>query len=124
GLLPLDAKLAKDVEARGLKPIGLETLELQFRALADIAEHHQVEMLKSSVRFHDRIDDLSETMIQLYLQRDLGAIWPLQIVLGEKVGVPASAFDAAEQSLLIARNGAMRDRAIAILNEGHAFIAV
>lgn len=124
GLLPLDARLAKDAEGRGIKAIGLETLELQFRALAGVPEHDQIEMLKSGVRFHDRVDDVMETMIQLYLQRDLGAIWPLQIVLAERVGVRATAFDAAEQSLLVARNAAMRDRAVALLAEGNAFIAV
>ena len=81
-------------------------------------------MLKSGVRFYDRIDDMMETMIQLYLQRELGAIWPLQIVLAEKVGVRADAFDAAEQSLLVSRNLGMRDKALELLVEGHAFIAV
>jgi uncharacterized protein len=124
GLLPLDARLAKDAEGRGIKAQGLETLELQFRALAAVPEPEQVEMLKSSVRFYDRIDDMMETMIQLYLDRQLGAIWPLQIVLAEKVGVGAGAFEAAEQSLLITRNLGMRDKALELLAEGNAFIAV
>ncbi len=124
GLLPLDARLAKDAEGRGIKAVGLETLESQFRALADVPEPDQVEMLKSGVRFYDRIDDMMETMIQLYLQRELGAIWPLQIVLAEKVGVRANAFDAAERSLLVSRNLGMRDKALEFLVEGHAFIAV
>ena len=114
GLLPLDARLAKDAEGRGIKAEGLETLELQFRALAAVPEPDQVEMLKSGIRFYDRIDDMLETMIQLYLERQLGAIWPLQIVLAEKVGVGAKAFDAAEQSLLVTRNLGMRDKALAI----------
>ena len=87
GLIPLDAKLARDAESRGIKAEGLETLELQFQALASVPEADQVEMLKSGVRFYDRIDDMLETMIQLYLQRQLGAIWPLQLALAEKVGV-------------------------------------
>lgn len=124
GLLPLDARLAKDAEERGIKAVGLETLESQFRALADVPETDQVEMLKSSVRFHDRVDDMMETMVQLYLARELGAIWPLQIVLAEKVGARADAFDAAEQSLLVRRNLGMRDKALELLGEGHAFIAV
>ena len=124
GVLPLDARLAKDAEGRGIKAVGLETLESQFRALAAVPEPDQVEMLKSSARFYDRIDDMMETMIQLYLRRELGAIWPLQIVLAEKVGVRANAFDAAEQSLLVSRNLSMRDKALEFLVEGHAFIAV
>jgi uncharacterized protein YbaP (TraB family) len=124
GLLPLDANLAKGVEKRGIKAEGLETLEQQLQALASVPEADQVEMLKSGVRFYDRIDDLLETMVQLYLQRQLGAIWPLQLALAEKVGVPARAFDSAEQSLLVTRNLAMRDKALGALQEGSAFVAV
>jgi uncharacterized protein YbaP (TraB family) len=124
GLLPLDANLAKDAEKRGIKAEGLETLESQFQALASVPEPDQVEMLRVGVRFYDRIDDLLETMVQLYLQRQLGAIWPLQLALAEKVGVSARAFDSAEKSLLAARNLAMRDKALGYLEDGNAFIAV
>jgi uncharacterized protein YbaP (TraB family) len=124
GLLPLDANLAKDAAKRGIRAEGLETVESQFRALASVPEADQVEMLKSGIRFYDRIDDMAETMIQLYLRRQLGSIWPLQLALAEKVGVSAKAFDAAEQSLLVTRNLEMRDKALALLEEGNAFIAV
>ena len=124
GLLPLDASLAKAAESRGIKAEGLETLETQFHALASVPESDQVEMLKSGVRFYDRIDDMLETMVQLYLQRQLGAIWPLQLALAEKVGVPPKAFDSAEKSLLATRNLGMRDKALAYLEKGNAFIAV
>jgi hypothetical protein len=81
-------------------------------------------MLKSGIRFHHRIDDMMETMIQLYLRRQLGSIWPLQLALAEKVGVSANVFDSAEQGLLVTRNLAMRDKALAYLEEGNVFIAV
>jgi hypothetical protein len=124
GLLPLDANLAKDAARRGIKAVGLETVESQFRALAGVPEADQVEMLKSGIRFHHRIDDMMETMIQLYLRRQLGSIWPLQLALAEKVGVSANVFDSAEQGLLVTRNLAMRDKALAYLEEGNVFIAV
>lgn len=124
GLIPLDAKLARDAESRGIKAEGLETLELQFQALASVPEADQVEMLKSSVRFYHRIDDMLETMIQLYLQRQLGVIWPLQIALAEKVGISGKAFNSAEQSLLLTRNLEMADKALGYLAQGNAFIAV
>jgi uncharacterized protein YbaP (TraB family) len=124
GLLPLDARLAEDAERRGIKALGLETLESQFRALANVPEADQVDLLRSGVRFYHRIDDLIETMVQLYLQRQLGAIWPLQLALAEKVGVPATAFDSAERSLLVTRNLGMRDKALQHLADGNAFIAV
>lgn len=124
GLLPLDANLAQDAEKRGIKAKGLETLETQLQALASVPEADQVEMLKAGVRFYDRIDDFLETMVQLYLQRQLGAIWPLQLALAEKVGVQAKAFDTAEKNLLATRNLGMRDKALEYLAEGSAFIAV
>jgi uncharacterized protein len=124
GLLPLDARLAQDAEGRGIKALGLETLELQFRALASVPEADQIDMLRSGVRFYDRIDDLIETMVQLYLRRQLGAIWPLQLALAEKVGVPAKAFESAEQSLLITRNLGMRDKVLGYLADGNTFVAV
>ncbi len=76
------------------------------------------------MRFYDRIDDLIETMVQLYLQRQLGAIWPLQLVLSEKVGVSAKVFESAEQSLLTTRNLGMRDKALEYLADGSTFMAV
>jgi uncharacterized protein YbaP (TraB family) len=124
GLLPLDLRLAKETEQRGVKVLGLETLESQFRALASVPETDQVEMLKASARLYDRIDDFMETMVQLYLRRDLGAIWPLQLALAARVGVAPDVFESVEQSLLVVRNRAMRDKALAHLEQGNAFIAV
>jgi uncharacterized protein YbaP (TraB family) len=124
GLLPLDVYLAKQGEARGIKALGLETLESQFRALAELSEADQLEMLKSGVRLYDRIDDFIETMVQLYLQRKLGAIWPLQLALAEKVGIAPKAFESAERSWVVSRNLGMRDQALGHLEQGNAFIAV
>ena len=124
GQQPLDLRLAREAEGLGIAIAGLETLEGQFRAMAEVPEADQVEMLKASVRVYDRADDLIETMVQLYVTRQLGAIWPLQLVLAEKVGVAPKVFDAAEQSLLVARNLRMRDKALAHLDEGGAMIAV
>ena len=64
-----------------------------------------------------------ETTVQLYLKRQLGAIWPLQLVLAEKVGVAPKAFDSAEESLLVERNLGMRDKAVEALARAAAFIA-
>ena len=124
GLVPLDLRLAKEAEARGLKPIGLETLESQFRSLSSTPEADQVEMLKAAARLYGRVEDFTETLVQLYLERKLGAIWPLQLALAEQVGVAPRVFDTAEQSLLISRNLGMRDKARAHLEQGNAFVAV
>jgi uncharacterized protein YbaP (TraB family) len=124
GMLPLDARLAKETGRRGLEPAGLETVESQLRAFAAVPEPDQVEILKASVRFYHRIDDFTETLVQLYLRRQLGAMWPLQLELAEKVGVGRKAFDSYEEALLTKRNLGMRDAALPHLAEGKAFIAV
>jgi uncharacterized protein len=124
GLPPLDKRLATDAQALGIPVAGLETLELQFRAMAGVPEADQIELLKAGVRLYDRINDMIETTIQLYLARQLGAIWPLQLVLAERVGVAAKSFDTAERDLLVTRNLGMRDKAGVHLEEGGALIAV
>jgi uncharacterized protein YbaP (TraB family) len=103
---------------------GLESLEQQFRAMADVPEADQVEMLKASLRSYDRIADVVETTVQLYLARQLGAVWPFQLALAERSGVPREAFTAAEQSLVFSRNLGMRDKALEPLAEGGVLIAV
>jgi uncharacterized protein len=124
GLLPLDARLAKNATDRGIAVMGLESLEQQFRAMADVPEADQVEMLKASLRTYDRIDDVVETTVQLYLARQLGAVWPFQLALAERSGVAPAVFNSAEQSLVLTRNLGMRDKALEPLAEGGALIAV
>jgi uncharacterized protein YbaP (TraB family) len=124
GLLPLDAQLARHAQSLGIGVAGLETLELQLRAMASVPESDQLDILKAGLRTYDRIDDILETTVQLYLARQLGAIWPLQLVLAEQVGVSPDAFISLEQSLLATRNLGMRENAVPHLTEGGAFIAV
>lgn len=124
GLLSLDARLAKDTEQRGIKALGLETVASQLQALSAVPEPDQVEILKATARYYHRADDLIETMIQLYLRRELGALWPLQLELAEKVGVRRDVYDSYERALLVTRNLHMRDSALPYLAEGEAFIAV
>jgi hypothetical protein len=120
----LDQHLAHEAEARGIGVDGLETLELQFHAMADVPEADQVEILKAGLRTYDRLDDMVETTIQLYLRRELGAIWPLQLELAEQVGVAPKTFATTERSLLTTRNLGMRDKALASLEQGGVMIAV
>ena len=124
GLLPLDAQLARHAQSLGIGVAGLETLELQLRAMASVPEADQLDILKAGLRTYDRIDDILETTVQLYLARQLGAIWPLQLVLAEQVGVSPDAFISLEKSLLATRNLGMRESAVPHLSEGGAFIAV
>jgi hypothetical protein len=62
--------------------------------------------------------------VQLYLGRQIGVIWPLQLALAEQVGVAPDAFTSLEHSLLATRNLGMRENAVPHLAQGGAFIAV
>lgn len=124
GEASLDLRLAREAQAMGIAVAGLETLEQQFRAMAKVPEADQVALLRAGLAMYDRIDDMLETTAQLYLRRQLGAIWPLQLELAEKVGVAAKAFDTTETSLIVERNLRMRDNAVGALAEGGAMVAV
>lgn len=124
GLLPLDMRLADHGKRRGIAVIGLETLEGQLRALAAVPEEDQLQLLKVSLKYYDRSDDLMETMVGRYLARDIGVMWPFQIELAKKAGYSPEAFKSFERQMVGVRNAAMRDAALPLLREGGAFIAV
>jgi uncharacterized protein len=124
GKLTLDGEIAKIGEDRGVGIIGLETIETQFVALSEIPEPDQVAILRNGLIMRDRLTDLTETMIQLYLKRDISTMWPLQAEIGKAAGLQPIALNAFEQSILINRNIKMRDRAGSHLAFGGVFIAV
>ena len=76
GQLVLDMRLAEEAKARKIPVVGLETIEQQLAALAAVPEEQQLDMLRATLRYIDRSDDLMETMLQLYLRREMGAAWP------------------------------------------------
>jgi uncharacterized protein len=124
GKLTLDGEIARIGEDRGVGVIGLETVETQFLALSEIPEPDQLAILRNGLIMRDRVTDLTETMIQLYLKRDIAAMWPLQSAIGKAAGLQPVALNAFEQSILINRNTKMRDRAAAHLAYGGVFVAV
>jgi uncharacterized protein YbaP (TraB family) len=124
GEAPLDLRLGREAQAKDIPVAGLETLQQQFRALASVPEPDQIALLRAGLALYDRIDDMLETTVQLYLKRQLGAVWPLQLALAQKVGVAAEAFDSTEASLIVERNLRMRDKALTALGEGGVMIAV
>ena len=44
--------------------------------MAAIPDDQQIAMLRASLKFADRANDTMETLLQLYLERDMGAAWP------------------------------------------------
>lgn len=124
GAKVLDLQVAREAQKNGLTVKGLETIEQQLEALASIADDQQIAMLKVGLKYADRSDDLMETIVQMYLKREIGAAMPFQLALAAESGVSASAFDGFKKALLADRNVRMRDSAEPLLRDGNAFIAV
>jgi uncharacterized protein YbaP (TraB family) len=67
---------------------------------------------------------MMETLVQMYLKRQIGAAMPFQLALAAEIGVPPSAFDGFKRTLLVERNVRMRDAALPMFEKGNAFVAV
>jgi uncharacterized protein len=120
----LDMKLAEVGKARGMQVVGLETIPEQLQALASVPEPQQVDMLRASLKFADRTNDLMETLVQLYLERKISAAMPFQIALAKQVGIGNDAFAGFQEKLLTDRNIKMRATAEPLLEQGRVFIAI
>jgi uncharacterized protein len=124
GARVLDMKIAEIGKSRGLQVVGLETIPAQLEALAAVPEQQQVDMLRASLKFADRTNDLMETLVQLYLTRKITAAMPFQIALAKQAGVSNQAFVGYQEKLLTERNVKMRAVAEPLLDNGGVFIAI
>jgi uncharacterized protein YbaP (TraB family) len=124
GARVLDMQLAEIGKERGMKIYGLETIPEQLKALAEVPQEQQLQMLRASLKFADRTDDLMETLVQLYLKRNISAAMPFQLALAREIGIGDEAYAGFQQKLLVERNEKMRDAAGPLLDEGGVFIAV
>lgn len=120
----LDAHISDLAKKQGSKIVGLESLDDQLKALSASPPVDQLAMLKVGLAYVERSNDLVETLIQFYLKRDLGAIWPFQIALAERIGVPARTYDSFYDNLIKTRNQRMHAAALPHLEKGGVFIAV
>lgn len=124
GAQALDSQIEKQAKDKGQALAGLETPEQQLAAMTSIPEDQQIAMLKAALKYADRSNDMIETLVQMYLKRQIGAAMPLQIAMAAKVGTPASAYDGFVKTLLTDRNVKMRDSAKPLFDKGEAFVAV
>jgi len=124
GARVLDMKLAEVGKARGMQVVGLETIPEQLQAMASVPEPQQLDMLRASLKFADRTNDLMETLVHLYLDRKISAAMPFQIALAKQVGIGDEAFAGFQEKLLTDRNVKMRATAEPLLEQGSVFIAI
>ena len=92
--------------------------------MASIPNDAQIKILKAGLVYADRTDDMIETLVQMYLKRNIAATMPFQLALAEKAGVDPSIYDDFIRILITDRNRKMRDAAQPLLEKGNAFVAV
>jgi uncharacterized protein len=124
GKAVLDLRVAAEAQKNGITIKGLETIEDQLGALAAVPDDQQIAMLKVGLKYIDRADDMTETLVQMYVKRQIGAAMPFQLAIAAESGTPPSVFDGFKKTLLIDRNAKMRDAALPLLEQGNAFVAV
>lgn len=122
GAQVLDMKLAQDAKAAGKQIGGLETAVSQLETMASLPMAFHIDGLVETLRLGNRIDDVIETMITIYLDGQTGLFWPFfEAVLPPGDGAGYAEF---EERMITARNGAMAKKSEEFIGRGRAFIAV
>jgi uncharacterized protein YbaP (TraB family) len=96
----------------------------QYSSLAAIAPDVQVAWLKASIELYPRVDDVSETIAELYRFRRVDAVWKLTQEMAPHAGLDDATLASLRTALVSRRNTHMRDRVLPLLESGNAFIAV
>lgn len=119
----LDTMLANQGVAAGKALGGLETVADQLGAMASLPLEFHMSGLIETLKLGNRIDDVIETMIVLYLEENTGMFWPFF-----RAALPEEEDDAGfsdfEETMVTARNRTMAERSVPFINSGGAFIAV
>lgn len=122
----LDVALVRRAESDGMAVRGLETGTEQLEALASLPLAEQAENLLAAVDLADRMPDIFETMILLYLEGSIAAINPTIERIAPTPGEEEAAAIYAEYEarLVERRNAVMAERLEPILADGDIFVAV
>ncbi|HEY0121983.1 MAG TPA: TraB/GumN family protein, partial [Rhizobium sp.] len=124
GVKFLDQKLAADAAANGKQVKGLETLAEQAKAMSDLPIELHLKSLLQTLELGDRINDINETMTDLYLAGNIGAILPMLKDVDPDQKLSDDDASAFEQRIILDRNKVMAERAAPILAKGNTFMAV
>lgn len=124
GLKPIDSLVLERAQANGAHVVGLETTYEQYRSLASIPPNLQAAWLKASIELHPRVDDISQTMSELYRFRRLDAAWTLTQEMAPNAGLDDMTLASLRGELVGKRNARMLERALPLLDQGGAFIAI
>ncbi len=121
----LDKKLAENAIAQGKSLKGLETLVEQLSAMDALPVELHLRGLIDTLDLGDRIDDVVETTLQLYLAGEIGMIMPMMKAAdSSQDGKSDAGYAGFEQRIITDRNRIMAERAQPLLAQGKVFMAV
>ena len=120
----VDQFLAQTAKNLGVKVVGLETVEEQLTAIANLRADVATTLLTLAAKNADLNDDLYATMLALYRESRPAEIVAVADALGGLSKSEREAQDEFMRDLLQGRNSTMAERAAPFLASGGAFIAV
>jgi uncharacterized protein len=120
----LDVKLANDAKTAGKELEGLESMTEQLEAMASLPMEFHIEGLVETLRLGDRVEDVMETMVRLYIDGQTGMFWPFFEAALPSEGGDQEGFAAFQEALIDVRNRTMAEGAAPLIEKGGAFIAV
>lgn len=121
----LDKQIAEDAVKAGKPVAGLESLVEQLEAMADLPVDFHFKALIETIALGDKMEDVMETMTELYLAGDIGMTMPmLKAVAPTEAGEDENAYAAFETRIVRDRNLVMAEGSKKHLEKGNAFIAV
>jgi uncharacterized protein len=120
----LDGWIARTAKERGARLVGLESLLEQFEALTDHGPDVQKALTLSVLGNLDNREHMLETVIARYLAGDMGLILAMMEHHGPVAGFDFSLPPRFRKALIDDRNITMAKRALPLIEEGGAFIAV
>jgi len=121
----LDMNLAQEAQKAGKELAGLETMADQLEAMASLPMDFHLRGLVETLRLGDRMEDVMETMVRIYLAGDTGMFRPFfEAVVPSDGEEGEEGYAAFQEKMIDARNETMADGAAALIEKGNAFIAV
>jgi uncharacterized protein YbaP (TraB family) len=118
----MDLSLSLRASGAGLKVVGLETLEQQLSFLENMPEAMQFSLLDQAIAEFERVDEVHQKMVDVYLHNDLVELQALTDEQLRAVGKEASDYFIA--SGIDARNLRMVESLVPQLEKNRVFVAI
>lgn len=119
----LDKQIALNAASEGIPVKGLETFAEQLSTMAAIPIEFHMKSLIETIKLGKKMDDVFETMTELYLSGNVGLTIPL-LKRAAPDGADEAGYADFEELVVRQRNHHMAERVAPILAEGGAFVAV